>query len=210
MISGGPVMRAARPAAHFSLPTKAEQTMAKTTESAGSWLYPDRGAWEKLLHLRPKPRAVMDKPLWWRKPWPARWPGKPSAAAVSNDRKFEAVRNELAWAQKCFYYAEAVLPDSRAKEKARRIAEALGRLRMAIDGPGKAADVAGLADELSAVGRHDPAKSPRAFIEMAGQSLSAAGQILETSGFESVAYWGRVFARAGGFFRAMKRDLPGG
>ena len=32
--------------------------------------------------------------------------------------------------------------------------------------------------------------------------------IMETSRFESVAYWGRVFARAGGFFRAMKEDLP--
>ena len=182
--------------------------MPAKTKSPSSWLYPDRDAWDKLLDIRPKPRPVMEKPSWWRGAWPARWPGKPTAAALSNERKLETVRKELAWAQKCFYYAQSVLPDSQAERKAGRMAEVIGRARRAIDVPKKAEDIERAVDELAGVARYDPAKSPRAFVETAGRSVSAAGQIMETSRFESVAYWGRVFARAGGFFRAMKNDLP--
>lgn len=182
--------------------------MPETSKSPSSWLYPDRQAWEKLLDIRPKPRPVMEKPAWWRGPWPARWPGRPTAAAISNERKLDSVRRELAWAQKCFYYAQSVLPDSKAKQKAGLIAEALGRARTAIDMPEKAEDIHPAVDELSGVGRYNPAKSPGSFVETAGRCISAVGQVMEASRFESVAYWGRVFARAGGFFRAMRHDLP--
>lgn len=183
--------------------------MAPEAKEPGNWIYPDREAWDKLMNLRPRPRAVMEKPPWWRGSWPAQWPGKPTAAALSNDRKLAIVRKQLIWAQNCFYHAQSVLPDGRAKQKAGRIADILGRARKAVDQPEKA-DVLDLAAvEFARVGKYDPAQCPRAFVETAGQSISAAGQIMETSRFGSVAYWGRVLVRAGGFFRAMKYDLPG-
>lgn len=183
--------------------------MADASKTPSSWVYPDRDAWEELLNIRPRPRSVMDKPEWWHKPWPARWPGKPAGAALSDDRKLKALRRELAWAQRCFHYAEHVLPDSQTKEKAGRIADALGRARRAIDAPEKAADVAQAVDELAGVGRYDPSRNPRAFVDTAGRSISATGRALAASRFESVAYWGRVFGRAGGFFRSMRHQLLG-
>ena len=184
--------------------------MAAEGQAPSSWVYPDRDAWEKLLHLRPKPRPVMEKPAWWRGSWPAAWPGKPTEGAQSNERKLEAVRRELAWAQKCFYYAESVLANSHARDKARRIADTLGRARRSLDTPDKADQMDYVAQELAGVGRYDPAKHPRAFVEASGRSLSAAGGAMATSRHESVGYWGRVLVRAGGFFRAMKQELPEG
>ena len=181
--------------------------MPGSQRSSSPWIYPDREAWEALLRIRPKPRPVMDKPDWWRGQWPAGRRGA-AAGATSADRLLDRIRNELAWAAKCFFYAESIFPDSRVKEKVRLIANALERARTAVDTPAKAEDISAVADELAGVGRYDPVKHPRAFVETAGRSLSATGQAMEASTFEGLAYWGRSFVRAGGFLRAMKHDLP--
>ena len=162
--------------------------MAKIAKTPSSWLYPDRDAWEKLLKIRPKPRPVMDKPPWWRGAWPARWPGKPAGAALSDERKLDVLARELAWAQNCFRYAASALPDSPAKQKAGRIADALERTRTAVDTPKKAASVEQAVDELVGVGNHDPATRPAAFVDSAGRSVAATGRIMQDSRFESLAY----------------------
>ena len=152
----------------------------------------------------------MEKPAWWHRPWPAASPGKPTDAALANDRKLDTIRKELAWARNCFYYAEDVLPNGEARAKAGRLAMELDRARSAFDTPEKAEGMDLLAHELARVARYDPAKHPRSFVETAGSSVSAAGQAMVGSSYESVAYWGRVLVRAGGFFRAMKYDLSSG
>lgn len=184
--------------------------MADEEKPASSWIYPDREAWEKLLRIRPRPRPVMEKPDWWRGRWPPARPGKPAPRMLAGDRILDKVRNELDWAQKCFYYAESILPESAAREKSRLIAGALGRARKTIDSHDKAKEIESAAHELAGVARYDPAKYPKAFVEAAGSSLTAMGKVMETSRFQSVAYWGRVFVRAGGYYRAMRHDLPGG
>jgi len=181
--------------------------MAKIAKIPSSWLYPDRDAWENLLKIRPKPRPVMDKPPWWRNSWPARWPGKPAGAALSDERKLDVLARELAWAQDCFRYAASALPDSHAKLKAKRIADALERTRMAIDTPEKAANVENAIDELVGVGHNDPANNPAAFVDSAGRSVAATGRIMQDSRFGSLAYWGRVLLRTGGSFRSMRHEL---
>ncbi|MCD6303965.1 MAG: hypothetical protein J7M21_03265 [Planctomycetes bacterium] len=184
--------------------------MAHTEDAnsaTSSWVYPDREAWQELLKIRPKPRPVMERPSWWRRPWPATWPGKPTAAALSIDRLYHAARSELAWARKCFRYAQAVLPQGPARRKARLLADALARTRSAMDRPAKASGLADLVHELAPVGRYDPRKYPHAFIEMAGRSVQGAGRLLASSPHPSVAYWGRVLVRAGGYFLATREGL---
>ena len=108
------------------------------------------------------------------------------------------------------FYAQSVLPGSQAQEKAGRIADALGRARLALDTAEKAANAEPAAANLAGIGAYDPAKYPQAFVEHAGLSLTAAGRAMEASRVEAVAYWGRVLARAGGFFRSMNHDLSPG
>ncbi|HUS92638.1 MAG TPA: hypothetical protein VM695_12350 [Phycisphaerae bacterium] len=184
--------------------------MPGNVEVSSSWVYPDRDAWEKLLHLRPKPRPVMDKPPWWRTPWPLSGSDGGGSTGGAGVTQLNRIRNQLAWAEKCLLYAQSVLPDGEAKGKAYRLAEELRRTRLAFDTPAKAQGTALAADELVAVGRYDPVKYPRPFIEAAGRGVTAAGQVMSASACPSVAYWGRVLVRAGGYFRAMKPDLPGG
>jgi hypothetical protein len=164
------------------------EAMAENVQTPSSWVYPDRDAWEKLLRIRPRPRPVLDKPQWWRGRWPPRRPGRPTAAALANGRILETLRGELAWAQKCFYHAQSVLPNCQAQAKAGRLADALGRARRSLDAPQKAAGMDAVVDELIGVGRYDPAKYPRAFVDAAGRSISAAGRAMQTSRFETVAY----------------------
>ena len=183
--------------------------MGQKAKMPSSWVYPDRDAWEKLLQIRPKPRPVLEKPAWWRTPWPPRRPGRAGEADLPNERKLDLLRNELGWARRCFRYAGSVLPPSRAKAKASRIADALARARKSFDRPEKTKDMDPVSDELVAVGRYDPARHARAFVEASGRSISAAGQVMAAAAFGDVAYWGRVLVRAGGFFRAMKHELPG-
>ena len=181
--------------------------MAAQSKAPSSWVYPDRDAWETLLSIHPKPRPVTEKPEWWRGPWPS---GNGFGENLSSDQKLEVVKKEFAWARKCFYYAESVLPDSAAKEKAGRIARVLGRANQALDSREKATDVFAVVHELSRIGRYDPQRHPRAFVETAGGSVAAAGKVMEDSQVESMAYWGRALARAGRYFQTMKYDLFGG
>lgn len=178
-------------------------------KTSGDWVYPDPDGWEKLMLTRPRRRAAMEKPDWWHTPWPPRRIGQ-TKEALSPHRKFEALKHELAWAQRCLYYAQSVLPDSAAKHKVVLLAEALGRVNQAIDAVEKAQGIYGAADELRGISQYDPARYPRAFVENAGRSLVAAGKILGTSPLGAVAYWGRALVRAGGFVQCMKHDLPGG
>jgi len=149
----------------------------------------------------------MDKPAWWRDSWPLGRSGQ-SMSGMSDARKLEIVQGELAWAQKCFYYAQSVLPDSLAKDKAGRMAEIIGRARQVIATTEAAQAAAMAVDELSPIGRYDPERYPKAFVEAAGRSISAAGRAMEASTLATVAYWGRVFVRAGGFFCSMGQELP--
>jgi len=181
--------------------------MAEGSRSSGGWVYPDWDAWQKLLHLRPKPAPVMNKPPWWQDPWPLGRSAR-AAAGLTDGRRLELIRSELTWAQKCFYYAQSALPDSLAKAKAGRIAEIIGRARRAIDTAETARGMERAIDELAGVGQYDPEKYPRAFVEAAGRSISAAGHAMESARQASLGYWGRVFVRAGGYFRSMGHELP--
>jgi hypothetical protein len=107
-------------------------------------------------------------------------------------------------------YAQSVLPDSLAKENIGRIADALGRVRLALDSSEKALAAEPAAADLAGIGAYEPARYPHAFVERAGQCVSAAGKALEASRAETLAYWGRSLARMGGFLRSMQHDLPAG
>ena len=139
--------------------------MAPHVKSPSSWVYPDRDAWENLLHIRPKPRPVLEKPPWWRGPWSASRPGRPTEKADSAERKIELLRNELAWAQKCLSYAQSVLPQPKARAKAGRLADAIARACKSFDNTEKSAGMDRVVEELVGVGRHDPARKPQAFIQ---------------------------------------------
>jgi len=184
--------------------------MGKKATSPSSWLYPDRDRWESLLSIRPKPQPVMEKPTWWSGRWPAGAAARATDGSARPQQILARVVRELSWAQKCFLHAQSVLPDCSAKNKAGRIGEALGRTRKAIDVPEKAEDIVRVIDELSGVGRYDPGKHPRRFVETAAASLAAAAAVLAACPFEAVAYWGRTLTRASRFFGAMKHELPGG
>jgi hypothetical protein len=184
--------------------------MVDNAGGPSGWLYPDRQAWESLLRIRPKPQPVLAKPSWWRGRWPDGAAARTTNGSSEPRQVLDRVRRELAWARKCFCHAQSVLPDSSAKNKAARIGDTLARVRKAVDTPEKAEDVVRAIDELAAMGRHDPEKYPRSFVETAAASLGAAGAILAASRFGAIAYWGRVLSRSSGFFRSMGHELPGG
>jgi hypothetical protein len=151
---------------------------------------------------------VMEKPSWWTHRWSMGRPLGPGNSKQGQQLQAQAVRGEFTWAQRCLLYAQSVLPDSMAKDNAGRIADALGRARLVLDTTEKALAAEGAAADLAGMGAYDPAKYPHAFVERAGQRLTAAGRALEASGIEAMGYWGRTLARMGGSFGAMKQELP--
>ena len=153
---------------------------------------------------------VMEKPSWWTARWAMGRPLGPANSMQGQQLRAQAVRGEFAWAQRCLLYAQSVLPDSMAKDNVGKIAEALERVRLALDTTDKALAAETAAADLAGIGGYDPAKYHHAFVERASLCLRAAGKALEASGCEAVAYWGRTLARMGGFFGAMKQDLPAG
>lgn len=184
--------------------------MTGSPANPSSWVYPDWDSWQQLLNLRPKPMPVMDKPPWWPGRWPMGRPFGPASSTQGKELGAQAVRGEFAWARRCLLYARSVLPESLAKDNAGRIADALDRLRLALDTSEKALAAEGAAAQLAGIGAYDPAKYHHAFVERAAQCIAAAGRALEATGFEAMEYWGRTLARMGGFFGAMRQELPAG
>jgi hypothetical protein len=184
--------------------------MTGTPTSSSSWVYPDWDSWRQLLNLRPKPLPVMEKPPWWTAHWPMGRQFGPANSVQGQQLRAQAVRGEFGWAQRCLLYAQSLLPDSMAKDNAGKIAEALERVRLALDTTDKALAAEGAAADLAGIGAYDPARYPHAFVERASQCLTAAGRSLEACGVETVAYWGRTLTRMGRFFGSMKQELPPG
>ncbi len=184
--------------------------MSPTPDRASHWVYPDRDAWQELLRLRCHPRAVAAKPHWWPGPWAGSFPGQPNEAALADARVLAMLRQEFTWAMRCFYFAEATLDDPRASAIAGRVADALDRARRSLDSPAKADGLREAVANLSGIGRYDPSKYPRGFIETASRSLQAVGRVLEGSSFSTLTYWGRVFRRFGASFARSVHGLPTG
>jgi hypothetical protein len=151
---------------------------------------------------------VMDKPSWWTGNWTMGRPLGPANSVQGQQLRAQAVRGEFAWAQRCMRYAQSVLPESMAKDNAGKLADALERVRLALDTTDKALAAESASADLAGIGGYDPARYHHAFVERAGLCLRSAGRALEASGCEAVAYWGRTLARMGGFFGAMTHDLP--
>ena len=132
----------------------------------------------------------------------------PSAADEARMRlgrmKLNAVKEELRRAELSFLAAKRCLGDAQAREAAGRIADALGRANLAIDSVEKGAAVHPAMEALLGVSRFDPTTRQADFGRLSGQSVVLVGKVLEGSGIDSIAYWGRTLAKLAHVFMAVQ------
>jgi hypothetical protein len=119
--------------------------------------------------------------------------------------KLNAVREELRRAELSFVAAKRSLDDVRAREVAGRIADALGRARVAVDNVEQGAAVHPAVEVLVGVSRFDPAVRAGDFVLLAGRSVMLAGRILAACPYDSIAYWGRTLTALAGVLLAVSR-----
>ena len=129
----------------------------------------------------------------------------PQAEARSRrDRmQFNAVKEELRRAELAFLSAKRLLPDGAGRGAAERIAEALRRCNLSVDGVEKGAAVHHAVETLEGVSKFDPAARLAEFIQIGGRSLALSARALASCGVPSVEYWGRQLQHLAGVFAGL-------
>ena len=123
--------------------------------------------------------------------------------------QFNAVKEELRRAELAFLSAKKLLPDGAGRDAAERIAEALRRCNLSVDGIEKGAAVHHAVETLEGVSKFDPGTRLAEFIQIGGRSLTLSARALASRGVASIEYWGRQLQRLAGVFAGLPASQAG-
>ena len=123
--------------------------------------------------------------------------------------QFNAVKEELRRAELAFLSAKRLLPDGAGRDAAERIAEALRRCNLSVDGVEKGAAVHHAVETLEGVSKFDPAARLAEFIQIGGRSLALSARALASCGVTSIEYWGRQLQHLAGIFAGLPTTQAG-
>jgi uncharacterized Ntn-hydrolase superfamily protein len=128
---------------------------------------------------------------------------KAGAEGLTNEEKFDAVKDTFSETEKIFHVAQKVLPSKEARDKAKEIADALGKANKLIDSVDTGITLYRTVDAFLRLDKYDPKDNPEGFAKAAGEVLANVGKIMAMSKVPGISWIGGLLSNAGSFFVDM-------